>query len=142
MLAVPVAQPVVAEMLRLCWAYGESILDLRELLKGGKIALMKDASSWQLSLANLTHLQEEQSDQHSSLKGLDYSWYLRLLLLTEDEDSLTESMMDLMEHQIRHKEGHEGFRLDNCLVSMKLLFRARQDDLFLLEAERSYNYEE
>lgn len=136
----PAAEPIAAEMLRLCWAYGESVLDLRELLQGGKIPLMKDAESWQLSLNMMTHLQEEVTEQHSSENGLDYQWYLRLLLATKQEETLTEAIMDLAEHQIRQQEGHEDFRLDNCLVSMTISFRARQEKLFLLEAERNYHY--
>lgn len=142
LIGLPMAEPVVAEMLRLCWAFGESVLDLRELLEGGKIPVLKDASSWQLSLNMLTHIQETSAEQHSSAQGLDYKGYLRLLLATKSEESLTKSLEDLLEHQIRKKEGHEGFRLDNCIVDMKIRFKARQDQLFLLEAERSYNYKE
>lgn len=140
LLCIPAAEPVVAEMLRFCWAFGESVLDLRVLLKGGKIPLVKTKESWQLSLNMLSHIQEELTEEHSSEDGLDYQWYLRMLLALKDEKELTYSVMDLIEHTIRKKEGREEFRLDNCLVSMKILFRARQDNLFVMEAERSYNY--
>lgn len=142
LIGLPIAEPAVAEMLRLCWAFGESVLDLRELLQGGKIPMLKDASSWQLSLNMLTHIQEGSVGQHSSAQGLDYKGYLRLLLATKSEEKLTDALEDLLEHQIRKKEGREGFRLDNCIVDMKIRFRARQDRLFLLEAERSYNYKQ
>lgn len=140
LIGFPVAEPVVAEMLRFCWSFGESVLDLRELLKGGKIPLLKDASSWQLSLGMLAHIQEELSEEHSSEKGLDYKWYLRMLLAAENDDTLTGMLMDLVEHKVRTTDGREGFRLDNCLVSMKIRFRAKQDAFFPMEAERSYNY--
>ncbi|MDO4616383.1 MAG: DUF5702 domain-containing protein [Lachnospiraceae bacterium] len=140
LIGLPVAEPVVAEMLRLSWAYGESILDLRELLKGGKIPLMKDASSWQLSLNRIGRLQDEITEEHSAENGLTYQWYLRLLLTVESEEDLTESLMDLMEHRIRNTAGREQFRLDNCLVSMTILFRAKQEPFFTMEAERTYDY--
>lgn len=140
MIGLPMAEPVVAEVLRLCWAFGESVLDLRELLGGGKIPLIKDASSWQLSLNMLTHIQEESLEQHGSENGLDYKWYLRLLLATQGEEKLTGAVMDLVEDEIRHTEGKEGFRLDNCLVGMKICFQAKQDHLYGMKAERSYDY--
>ncbi len=140
LLGLTVTEPVVAEMLRLCWAYGESILDLRELLEGGKIPLVKDAASWQLSLNMLGHLQEDLTEQHSSENGLNYQWYLRLLLAAEEEEDLTFSLMDLLEHSIRNEDGREDFRLDNCVVSMTIQFRARQENLFQLQAERSWSY--
>lgn len=142
MIGLPVAEPIVAEMLRFCWAFGESVLDLRELLSGGKIPLMKDASSWQLSLNMLTKIQSESPEQHSSERGLDYRWYLRFLLLAQDEGKLTKATMDLVENQIRHTDGKEGFRLDNCVVGMKILFKAKQDQMYEMQAERSYNYEQ
>ena len=46
---VPAAMPVVKMALAVCWAFAESILDLRELLDGGKVALFKTAESWALS---------------------------------------------------------------------------------------------
>ncbi len=140
LLGLTAAEPIVAKMLCFCWAFGESILDLRELLEGGKIPLVKTAASWQLSLNMLTHIQEEHTEQHSSENGLSYQWYLRMLLAAEKEETLTYSLMDLMEQGIRQTEGKEHFRLDNCLVSMTVQFRARQEKLFLLQAERSYNY--
>ncbi|MDO4490641.1 MAG: DUF5702 domain-containing protein [Lachnospiraceae bacterium] len=142
LLHVPAARPLVAQMLRLCWAFGEGIMDLRVLLQGGKIPLVKDKDSWQLSLENLKELQGEVSEQHSSQGGLDYQMYLRLLLLKESEDSVTDSVMDLMEHEIRKTEGKEFFRLDNCLTGMKICFRAKQEGLFQMEAERYYDYSE
>ncbi len=141
LIGLPAAEPIVAEMLRLCWAFGESILDLRELLAGGKIPLIKDAASWQLSIQGLSHLQSSAAEQHGSENGLDYQWYLRLLLIAEQEKSLTESLMDLMEHRIRCMQNRAGFRLDNCIVSMTIRFKAQQDQMFLLETDRNYHYE-
>ncbi len=50
-LAIPVASGIISAALIGCWAFAESVLDVRELLDGGKVALVKtDGSSWQLSL--------------------------------------------------------------------------------------------
>ena len=94
-LFIPEAYALVSFVLKICWAYGESILDIRELLDGGKIPLLKDDTSWQLSLNSLSGLLIQGDEERHSSEGLDYQWYLRLLLLMKDEDSLTRSLMNL-----------------------------------------------
>ena len=54
---VPPAAVVIEAALLFCWSFGESILDLRELFHGGKIALIKTPENWKLSLNNLADLQ-------------------------------------------------------------------------------------
>ena len=44
-LLIPMASGIVEMVLLGCWAYGESILDVRELFAGGKVPLMKNASN-------------------------------------------------------------------------------------------------
>lgn len=51
---VPPAAVVIEAALIFCWAFAESILDVRELFAGGHVPLVKTASDWQLSLSNLS----------------------------------------------------------------------------------------
>ena len=53
---IPALESVVSLALEAVWAFGESILDLRQLLAGGKIPLVKTAESWNLSMENLGNL--------------------------------------------------------------------------------------
>ena len=53
---IPPAVVVIEGALILCWAFAESILDVRELFAGGKVPLTKNASNWQLSLQGLPAL--------------------------------------------------------------------------------------
>ena len=53
-LLLPAAQPVISLALLACWAFAESILDIRELLSGGKVPPLKDDNSWILSLEHLS----------------------------------------------------------------------------------------
>lgn len=139
-LALPVASGILAAALAACWAFAESILDVRELLDGGKIALVKNDASWQLSLENLPKILDGlDSLRKSSDNGLDYPAYLRLLLLAKDPDVINRRAMDLVEYNMRNRMGVSGFCLDHCISSMGLRFQVtmgRQK----LEIERSYNY--
>lgn len=117
-LAMPQLQPLIENVLMLCWAYGESILDVRELLAGGKTALVKDNSSWQLSIENLAHLGEGlDSFRRSSESGLDYKSYLRILLSVKNSANHAMRCMDVVELNLNKNE--RRFRLDSCIASLE-----------------------
>lgn len=112
----PELEPVISLALLKCWAWGESILDMRELLEGGKIPLVKTDGSWQLSLSSLADLQRAaDTERHSADGGLNYEEYLRLLLARVPADILAGRMMDLTELNVREAYPGEHFCLDCCL---------------------------
>ncbi len=139
-LLMPQAAPLVSLLLKLCWSFGESILDLRELLKGGKVPLLKDDSSWKLSLNALSGLMEAESAGDESSGGLDYQWYLRILLLMESQESVTSALMDLTEYNMRIQNGRKTFRLDSCVETAEVSLTAGiQNHSFSIV--RSYGYD-
>ena len=141
LLRVPQMKDLVSLLLKMCWAYGESIMDLRALLAGGKIPLIKDRDSWQLSLGSLAGMLFGLEGQaRSSEEGLNYTWYLRLLLCMESSSHLTEALMDLTEYNVRLRKGRPDFSLDSCVESLEIRLTGRVDgqELFLT---RSYGYD-
>lgn len=46
---VPPAAVIIEAALILCWAFAESVLDVRELFAGGRIPLVKSSGDWQIS---------------------------------------------------------------------------------------------
>lgn len=118
---IPVIQPVISAALAACWAFAESVLDIRELLDGGKIPLIKSQSSWQLSLEKLPDLLSGlDTERKSSEDGLDYRWYLRFLLFLKSDESLTKSAMDMVEYNMNLRYPDRQFRIDNCLEALEL----------------------
>ena len=141
LLLMPEMKELVSLVIKLCWAYGESIMDLRELLDGGKIPLKKDEDSWQLSLGSLAGmLFGWEGERKSSSGGLDYTGYLRLLLFLESSESLTASLMDMTEYHIRTQHGRPDFSLDSCLEVLEIRLSGRVDrkEIYLI---RSYGYD-
>lgn len=53
---IPGLVEAVKQMLLLAWAFAESVLDLRLLLNGKRVAFRKDASNWKISLSNALEL--------------------------------------------------------------------------------------
>ncbi|MDO5425803.1 MAG: DUF5702 domain-containing protein [Eubacteriales bacterium] len=112
--------PVVTTALLLAWAYGESLLDVRLLLAGGKVEVVKTAANWKLSLQNLGRILEvlTECDQGGG-QGLGYEEYLRLLLAGGSQEKYPMRALDLIEANLRLKEGTENFRSDNCVAKVR-----------------------
>lgn len=135
---IPELIPVLETAIRLGWAYAESIYDVKTLLAGGKIPLMKDKDSWHCSLSNaLGGGQEETSGEG---KGLAYQDYLRILMMLTDTDTLTMRAMNMVEADIRLTQGNNAFRLDGCYrgVDVTMKFGSSFGYEFEIQREKYY----
>lgn len=106
-----------AQGILLAWAYGEAIMDLRTLLGDGKVALVKNADNWQLSLSGLMQLGETQEAGESSNidEGMSYQEYLRMLLFLKSQDETGMRTLDMIEQNLRGRHGQDFFRADACI---------------------------
>ena len=131
-LAVPGLAAVTQMALLLAWAYGESLLDVRTLLAGGKVPFVKTADSWKLSLDNLGNLTEilEECDQGGG-QGQDYVDYLRLLLCLCGKDNYPMRALDMVEGNLREKKETAGFRADACVAKIEAEVSFRIAPVFL-----------
>ena len=106
---VPPAAVVIESALLLCWAFAESVLDVRELFAGGKIPLVKTSADWQISLSNLSSLMEGlDSMRKNNEHGLSYEDYLQVLILPVSKEKKVMRAMDMIEDAIR-KKGRANF---------------------------------
>ncbi len=104
---------VVKHGILLAWAYGESIMDVRQLMEGGEVALVKTANQWQLDLENFASLTEKGNDKgEKQIGGLSYQDYLRILLLAENEQELTLRSLDMIELTMRKQPGRSDYMMD------------------------------
>jgi len=116
--------PLVEAMkwgLLLAWAYGESVLDVRTLLAGGKVPIMKNAASWELPLQRLPKFFTEPfSVRRDKSSGVTYANYLKILFYLGNIENQTYRFMDLMEGRIRAMPGNEGFAMDGCVTRLTI----------------------
>lgn len=118
---IPPLVAVAKHLLLLALAYGESVIDVRNLAEGEKVPLVKNVSSWQLSFAGLAGLNCKRKPTE---QGLSYEDYLGLLLAAQkDKQQKYFRMMDLIEDNIRREES--GFKIDRCLVSCQVTTNLR-----------------
>lgn len=137
---IPPATGVIEAALLLCWAFGESILDVRELFDGGKVPLIKSAADWQLSLENLAELLNGlDSVRRGSEDGMSYEDYLQVLLLGVSREEKITRAMDMIELCVREK-GRKNFRMDSCIVAAEVSVDVKANKRKVFNVTRAYGY--
>lgn len=137
---IPPATGVIEAAILLCWAFGESILDVRELFDGGKVPLIKSAADWQLSLENLPELLNGlDSVRRGSEDGMNYEDYLQVLLLGVSREEKIERAMDMIELCVREK-GRKNFRMDSCIVAAEISVDVKANKRKVFNVTRAYGY--
>ena len=113
MIAMPYLKDIVKLALLFAWAYGESIIDVRALLKDKKVPFIKNDESWQLQLSSLITLgtSSEDANEKDTIGGLSYQDYLKGLLLLEDKETLSMRCLDLIESNL-------GIKTDQCMTKV------------------------
>lgn len=121
------------------WAYAESVYDVKSLLEGGRIPLLKDDSSWHYGLS--AALKGDLKDTAEESGGLEYEDYLRILMMLTDEDTLTARAMNMVEADIRNTPGNGAFRMDGCYVEVEARMRFRSRGGYSYEITRQKKYD-
>lgn len=117
---VPGLTTAIAAALLAAWAYGESLLDVRILLSGGKVPVVKNAESFRLTLENLGRILEVLKEcKNVKGSGLDYREYLQMLFLTGKRSKYPIRAIDLIESSMRTREGLTSFRMDHCAAGLE-----------------------
>lgn len=140
--------PAIIEVIKLglltAWAFAESVLDVRALLDGKKIPLLKSEDSWTVELENIGNITQEFSFAKESSWGLDYESYLGILLLFEEEESLAMHAMNAQEATIRSLEG-TSFGMDGLLTEASAEICYSYEPVFpflrVIDAEKRWEYE-
>lgn len=145
--ATVVAVPVVTTLILMAWSYAEAVSDVKSLLSGKKIPLMKTKESWNLSLETATAGKEAWGEASENQKGLDYKGYSRILLYLQAKDIKLYRSLDMM--QVHACEENPDFRIKNCIYRLEATAKVRIVPMFLsvpfmqnttLDAKISYGY--
>lgn len=137
-LLAPELTPVLHASILLGWAYAESLHDVKMLLAGGRIPLLKDDASWQLGLS--AAMAGEIAGEEKGEKGLSYEDYLRIFMILTDLDTLTGRAMDIVEADIRGTSGNAAFRLDGCYTAVQAKIHMVSDYGYGFELVRTKHY--
>jgi len=110
----PHIQPMLETSILFAWAYMESLYDVRVLLDGGKVPLIKTGENWNTDLSIILNSQNMETGK-SSERGFSYEDYLKIFLYMEDGEKRINRVVDIIEMDIRQKPLNEHFKMDGCL---------------------------
>ncbi len=138
----PALSEVLEQVLLVAWAYGESIMDVRSLLQGNSISLIKEEGDWQLSLSGLFNLGDSTGavTQETSQEGLSYEDYLRILLYLEGEDNEVMRSLDMIEERLQNQYGFSYFQVDYCVTQLKYNHTATLADEYTYQFPVAFTY--
>ena len=128
------ANPVLIEAVKAGiiagWAYVESVLDVRAIMDGKKVPLIKTPAEWTSDITSLPALLKEGAQAKSVSKGLSYDSYIRFLLYFKGQKTAAYRTMDLIEKSLSQLEGMENIRMDRLLYSGKIRMEYKADTIF------------
>lgn len=113
-MGMPQTMKAVQVLIRMAISYGESLLELHTLFSGGEVPLIKDKTTWNLTLKTMAEQLRNKQIVKKGKKNISYKDYLKLFLLTKGNSrTVCYRMMDIMQENIASKE--PGFLMENCL---------------------------
>lgn len=140
---LPALSEAAAQVILLAWAFGESIVDLRALLNGSRVPLVKSEESWQLSVSGLMKLGEsgDTNDGNDCKDGLLYKEYLRMLLFLEKKENTSMRALDVIEQNLEKVHGQNFFKADCCInrIEVKSTVRLRRGITYRFKTCFGYN---
>ena len=113
------------------WAYCESVLDLRTLMDGEKIPIIKSDETWTSGLSGISSLLSGRAKAKSSDIGLDYKGYIGGLLMFQSKSQELYRAMDLQEATVSGNSGYSEYRMDNSICSLDLDMKYSYNTIFL-----------
>ena len=111
---------ITAFLIMVLWAFGEAVADVKTLLGGGKVPLVKSREEWKLSLEGLLDFASRSTMEIGAGedKGLNYEQYLTIFLMACPHTQILYRTMDVMERNISQEQ--PGFRLDDCAYQVDI----------------------
>ena len=101
------------------WAYMESILDVRSLVVGAKIPLVKQPDEWTSELSNMFSVFDTSTKAKCCENGLSYEDYLKQLIYLMEKHTLAYRMMEVMELTMTSRDAYVNSRMDHMLVMLR-----------------------
>lgn len=126
-IGLPFLEPVIKGVLLESWALAEAINDVKTLLKGKKIDLMKNANNWKTSLKNLLASGSSESENKAAI---DYKQFCMILIMKNSIETTAYRIMDLIQLNVR-KNYNQQFDMKKCVTSLDVEAQYESEPLFV-----------
>ncbi len=141
LLLVPEAGEAVADLLLLAWGFGESVVDVRTLLNGGRVPLVKEGMNFHIkTLAELPMFMEINPGKDQT-EGLSYEDYLKIFLMLENKTSKVMRTIDIIELNLRSTKGNSAFKMDGCVEYLQADVSTKSRCGYEYSIRREFAYE-
>jgi len=141
LLGLPELEGLVTTVILFSWAYAESVKDVRILLSGGRVPLVKSDISWNTPYSQLLTYRAHLDEWTDCKEGLSYREYLGALLCMHGSREAVWGLADMMECDIRNTAGNEAFRIDGLIDGMTVQIDASSCYSGTYQITRQYEYE-
>ena len=141
--SIPLAPYFIQATILTVWATAEAVIDVRDLLSGKSVPLLKSKEQWSLSLQGLKNFSKSTKSANDGHTGLSYSRYLEILLVLQNNISTYYRTMDLIQMDIC-KEYNDNFRISACVSGLKVEYTYTLPWLFCSNKttyQKKYNYQ-
>ncbi len=126
------------------WAYVESTLDVRLLLSGGKVPLVKTLDQWTSDVWHLSAVADINFKAREFQTGISYSQYLIGFLALNNNETLAIRACDVMENALHSTDQYKNAQMDNMAFAADISIDYAGEEIFLSvfdspEEDVSYN---
>lgn len=126
--------PLVVKIVQIgivsAWSAAESAADVRNLLKGKKVALIKSPAQWNLSIENILNAGKTDKKEDDA-GGISYTEYLRYLLGLQNRALQSNRTMDAIQLCIC-KKYNKDFKMSECISKVQITSDYQIKELFNL----------
>lgn len=134
-LAGVTANPAIVEAVKwgiiAAWAYLESVLDVRLLLKGGKVALIKTPQQWTSQITAFSAYLPVTVTAKECEGGLSYETYLLMMTYLMSTQKLGLHTLDIMEDALHATEEYQNVYVDQMIVEATFNYEYEGNPIFL-----------
>ena len=127
--AAEVLVPIVTVAVLAAWAYGESLIDVRTLLSGDRVPILKTEENWNSDLSGLADILKGKFTAGQDVSfGMSYRDYLRVLLFLGNGEKHAFYAMDMI--QLNRQKTDPHFAMRSELYAMEFETSAGTGPLF------------
>lgn len=123
---LPFLEPIAKGILIEAWSLAEAVSDIKELLKGKKISMIKNKQNWNTSLENFAGTHKGEYTEES---GIDYKTYLEFMIMLENSYNCVYRVMDLIQINVQKRYNKE-FLISRCFQSLDVTVAFRTEPIF------------
>ncbi len=127
----PAIVDLVQKAIMAAWAYIESVLDVRLLLAGGRLPLVKNSDQWTSDVAHLSSVLDVNSKAKECEKGITYKDYLIGFLALNKSTTLSMRACDVMEIALNSTEDYKNVKMDNMVFAADISVTYEGEEMFL-----------